>query len=725
MTFLFLIIIKWLLFIISFAHTLTNIIIHNMIQVKHLLLYILLSVQFLAFAQSDNSYRTDSLEVDSLIKKSYKYKYSNFDSATLIIDKAINIAQDKELIRQEIYAFRVKGIIYTIVGKLDSSIIIYKKALETAEINELTDLYSRIYINIGVAYAKKGDFPDAKTYYFKALNDSILEVDNKTKANVYGNLGLMYNAKGEYYNAMDVQIKALEYWESINDTSKIAAVILNIANVYFYQKDYANAIDFYKRALKLNIQVSNLYREGQCYHNLGTIYQKLDSLELANKYLNLALNSKATRTSKGKAMVYNMLGLVALKENNYTKSKDYFDKTYKIYKSINSKYIMIPVLNNYAVLYNQMGQSAVSLKYSFKALVLAKESGYKKYEKDVYLNISESYEQIGKYSKSLKYYKEYNSLNDSLFNKGKYSQIQELQVKYETAKKESKLLEQTALIENSKLESIAKDALLAKEKSQKYIITLIFGLFVLVFAVIIYNLRQKRKSTLLLIEKNEEIGNRKISELIKQHQLNSIKDKLDVQRDERHRIAQELHDGIGGSLAAIKLYIGSLLKEIKVEGLDLIHDNIDRVYKEVRTISHNLTPAEFELTSITDIVQDYVNQISQHSKTEFILIANSTYDWNKIDEKLQVNIYRIVQELINNIIKHAQATKVEIKLNINESEIKIEVVDNGKGFDVKSSANGIGVRNMKTRISNFGGNIEFNSTIGKGTSVVLKMPYTI
>ncbi len=696
-----------------------------MIPLKYFILGLLLSIQFWAFSQNNDSFKTDSLEVDSLVKISYKYKFSNFDSANFFVDRAISIAHDKKFIRQEVYAHRIKGIIYIINGKLDSSIIVYSKALKIIEDNNLNDLLSRIYINIGIAYAKKGDFTNAKTYYFKALNDSIVDVDDKTKANVYGNLGLMYNAKGEYYNAMDVQIKALEYWESIDDTSKIAAVILNIANVYFYQKDYANAIDYYKQALKLNIKVSNAYREGQCYHNLGTIYQKLDSLELANKYLLLALNSKATRTSKGKAMVYNMLGLVALKEKDYTKSKEYFDKTYKIYKSINSKYIMIPVLNNYAELYNRMGKAKLSLNYSYEALVLAKESGYKKYEKDIYLSISKSYEILGSYKKSLTYYKKYNTLNDSLFNKGKYSQIQELQVKYETAKKESKLAEQQAELEKNKTESIIKDALIEKEQAEKYIVVLVLAFSVLVFVVITYNLRQKRKSALLLVEKNEEISNSKISELIKQHQLNSVKDKLDVQRDERHRIAQELHDGIGGSLAAIKLYMGSIIKESPNEGLSQILESINSTYEEVRTISHNLTPAEFELTSITDIVKDYVNQISEHSKTEFSLIANSNSDWSKIDEKLQVNIYRIVQELINNVIKHAKATKVEVKLSISDAEVVIEVVDNGKGFDVKASADGIGVRNMKTRIAKFGGTIVFNSVVGKGTSVLLKMPYYV
>jgi len=556
------------------------------------------------------------------------------------------------------------------------------------------------------------------------LNDDNHEVDKKTKANVYGNLGLMYNAKGEYFNAMEVQIKALQYWEETNDTSKIAAVILNIANVYFYQKDYTNAIEYYKKALGLNKKVNNLYRQGQCYHNLGTIYQKVDSLELAKKYLHLALNSPAVRTTKGKAMVYNMLGLVAIKENKYNEAKKYFDKTYKIYKNISSKYITIPVLNNYAVLYNEMKQANVSLKYSFEALDLAKESGYKKYEKDGYLSISESYELLGQFKKSLKYYKKYNLLNDSLFNKGKYSQIQEIQIKYETAKKENKLVEQKSLLEKNKLESIAKDALLEKEKSQKNIIAIIFSFAVLVLIIIVFNLRQKRKSALLLVDKNEEISNRKISEIIKQHQLNSIKNKLDVQREERHRIAQELHDGIGGSLAAIKLYIGSIIKENNVSGLDEILENIDSTYKEVRAISHNLTPPEFELTSITDIVKDYINQFSKHSKTEFILKANSNSNWSKIDEKLQVNIYRIVQELINNTIKHAQASKVEINLNNNNSVVQIEVIDNGKGFNVKYNTDGIGIRNIKTRVTSLGGSIEYKSVIGKGTSVMLKMPYT-
>ena len=105
-----------------------------------------------------------------------------------------------------------------------------------------------------------------------------------------------------------------------------------------------------------------------------------------------------------------------------------------------------------------------------------------------------------------------------------------------------------------------------------------------------------------------------------------------------------------------------------------------------------------------------------------MLLADQKSDWNKLNEKLQVNIYRIVQELVNNVIKHAQASKVEIRLSIAEKKINIEVVDNGKGFDTKVKASGIGVRSMKSRVHNLGGEIDIKSVIDKGTEISLSIP---
>jgi signal transduction histidine kinase len=243
-----------------------------------------------------------------------------------------------------------------------------------------------------------------------------------------------------------------------------------------------------------------------------------------------------------------------------------------------------------------------------------------------------------------------------------------------------------------------------------------------IFFILYRNQQNKRKSALLLIDKNEELNNQRISRLIKKHQLDSVKGRLQAEENERHRIAQELHDGIGGSLAAIKLYIDSLRKSSGIKELDLAYDNINTTYEQVRSLSHNLTPPEFKFSSINDIVKDYINQISQHSKTEIVLNSKVSADWSNLDESIQIGIFRITQELMNNVIKHAKANRVVFDLNLDDKNVIIIVKDNGVGFDTSKKMTGIGIRNIKQRVEDLNGSIEINSEPGNGTEVKLHIP---
>ncbi len=696
--------------------------------IKRLRLFLLFSLlsfianQTIAKQLDVKCIQSDSIKIDSLINVAGNYRFSNPDTAIIIINSAIKLATQDSLYRQMLVAMRRKGVFYILNSNFDSSVVVFFRAIPLAEKYQQIDILIRIYINLGIVYTKMGDFIKSESYYDRVIEEYGDSLDLKTRAIIYNNLGLMYFAKGDYVKSLKAHQEALKIREESKDSLSLASTIMNIANIHFYQEKYSDAIEKYLEACNIYHRYNYVLGIQQSTHNLGTIYEKLDSLSLAEKYLNEALKYEPYKMSIRNAKTLNMLGLVSMKEGKYNQAKEYFLESLEVNKKIHSTTQIIPSLNNLADLYNRMGKPNIALRYSKQALRLVQNSGAKSIIRDVYFNMYKSYEQLAKYKNALKYYEDYNLLKDSIFGIEKHKQIQELEIKYKTSEKEREISEKNAEIVLKELEAKKKDVIIRKEQIQKYSLILFVILIVIIFVVIYRNQQNKRKSALLLMQKNEEYNNQKISELIKRHQLDSIKGRLDAEERERHRIAQELHDGIGGSLAAIKLYVDSLRKKLGMKELDMIYDNINLIYEQVRSLSHNLTPPEFKLSSISDVVKDYVHQFSKQSKTEIILNSEANSDWSTLDESIQIGIYRIIQELMSNVIKHAQASRVICNMKLKEEYVEISVQDNGKGFDTNKKVSGIGLRNINKRVSDLNGDIEINSELGKGTEVRLIIP---
>ncbi len=214
----------------------------------------------------------------------------------------------------------------------------------------------------------------------------------------------------------------------------------------------------------------------------------------------------------------------------------------------------------------------------------------------------------------------------------------------------------------------------------------------------------------LLVEKN----------LVLQHRTQAV---LEAEERERIRIARDLHDGIGQTLAAARMTLSNYLSQKKIvvdeiqNSLDLLEDSI----REVREISHNMMPGSLTKFGLSSALKQFVNKTNAlctfHIDLQIVAIKE------RLDEKVEMMLYRIVQEIISNIIRHAEATKVSIELVKHDNEVILMVEDNGKGFDSENLKNqGIGLKNIATRVEYLNGFVNFDSTIGHGTSVVIEIP---
>ncbi|WP_254514275.1 sensor histidine kinase [Aquimarina sp. EL_43] len=221
-------------------------------------------------------------------------------------------------------------------------------------------------------------------------------------------------------------------------------------------------------------------------------------------------------------------------------------------------------------------------------------------------------------------------------------------------------------------------------------------------------------------KKEKEIGEQKIEALIRDQELKLIKTSISIQDKERNRIAQELHDRIGGNLAAIKLQFG-LAKE-NLRKMDAIYQQIDDTYKQVRTLSHDLIPKKFRHNNFIQLLKEYMQNIGNASKLSIHISTYSENKINEIDHSFHNELFSVFQELITNTIKHANARKVEIQIDLIDNYIHIIFEDNGKGFDTSVTSLGIGLTNIESRIQKLSGVMHVDSRLKRGTIITIEIP---
>ena len=301
------------------------------------------------------------------------------------------------------------------------------------------------------------------------------------------------------------------------------------------------------------------------------------------------------------------------------------------------------------------------------------------------------------------------SVKDTLFSKDKQLIMQELETKYQSVKKENMLAEQELTILEQKNKVSRQRSLIF------WILITLSGIVFTLFLGIAF-IQQRRKmlrNKILSLEKEKEIQN--------------MKSLIEGEERERSRLAKELHDGVNGSLGAIKLLAGNdtgASKNNRVKW-ERISGMIDQVSDEVREISHNLMPDILLRLGLQEAIHSYIRKISL---TGAIDIEFQCYgNFEGVENSVQMTIYRIIQELVRNVLKHAHATECIVQLNRHEDNISLTVEDNGDGFDVydyskEHKVSGIGLQSIYSRVSLIGGKIDIQSTLQTGTAFLIDIP---
>ena len=551
----------------------------------------------------------------------------------------------------------------------------------------------------GEFYSKASQSDSAYFYLYsaekiyKALNDD-LELGK-----ILLKIAIIQKNEKDFIGSEVTTIEAISLLEPLNDIRNLASLYNNLGIIYNNLGKYDESINYHKISLDLKkkLEVRDIEFEELSYNNLAVVYKNAKQYDRALDYINLILENKKLKQEDP--------SFYALLLDNYAHTKFLLNQTeelpelyhhaLKVCENNNERYRTIAIYGHLSEYYQSLNELDSAKYYAYKAKDIAAD-----FHNDDYLKAILHLSEIEEDSLSVKYYKEYIALNDSLVSNEREIRNKFARIRYET--KEIEL----------KNERITKERL--------YLLILSIGLLLTIFltySVISQRAKNKElKFTQQQQEANEEIYNLMLSQ----------QDKIDEGRaKEKKRISEDLHDGILGRLFGTRLSLDSLnnnTNDDAIKNRSVYIDELKSIEQEIRKISHDLNTDFIAGSSYFDIVKTLVENQSNAYEFGFKLEKNDDINWELVSNKTKINLYRIVQESLQNIYKHANANFVNIKFRQEDNNVLLEITDNGSGFDVSKAKKGIGLKNINSRVNELNGEVIINSIRDKGTTIQVSVP---
>ncbi len=664
-----------------------------------------------------------------------------------------------------------KNVIYS---DLDKANYYIEKALKIAVMTKNPRQLATSYYALGEIEKHRGNTEKALAYLLKSLDISKKMDHSPAIVKCYNNLGIIYRMREDYKTAYEYYLKGLKIAEEQNLGSvELVNLLNNIANILSIQGKQQEAIHYLHKSSSVS---ENEKQRMPVYINLGLNYLALDQPDSALFYLNKGL----ILTKKYRHRIYEAATLTGIADVNvqlkkYRKALKNHFKAVKIEKDLNLKNDLIASYTGISNIYMELNKLDSTEYYLLKRKeLLGVATTTKEALKNLKLTQANYYAKKGDFKTAFKLLNQYIDLKDSLLNETLSRQISEMKAKYETEKKEKEItfLKSKELQKQLEVEKKEKEILILKRKNdlqkneleynkliaknrenkikllnkdkelqkknlqiikskierQKTIQNFIFisAFIVLIpFFILLFMYRQRLKTQKLINIQKEKINRQRSMEIKKDKKIVEMKSMLAGQEIERKRVAQELHDGLGGSLAGVKMRFIKVLEyipESKSKEASEVLKALDNTCEEVRTISHDLYPPDLDKELFADVVKKYIETIAENQQWKLYMDFYPELELNKLPLQIKVDIYRIIQELINNIRKHAITTGIDVQIIKHDKYINILLEDYGKGFDTGKKVTGIGLKNIKDRVAVLEGEISIDSQLGRGTIINIKIP---
>ncbi|MEO0571468.1 MAG: sensor histidine kinase [Bacteroidota bacterium] len=565
-------------------------------------------------------------------------------------------------------------------------------------------LKSEAHNQLGRAYFYMNQL-DSAAYHFQKSIVLFKSLDLNNKALAIGiSLGAVQLRKGDYREAVNTLIEGASFFESIKDSVNMAKCYSNVSSAFGELADSKQAILFGEKALRIfKAKNMNTYAAITLPNLAGEFLKLGDTLKAKNYFLEAEELAKTRNDKFSLARIYNNLGNMYL-ETDHTQSEKYLTQALEVRKKTKNNDGIGTLYNNLGYLYLQKGTPKKALPFLERALNDSKGSN-----KIIVLNnLSQVSHAIGNYKKGLRFSKQMSLLNDSVHKVEIQNAIAEISTKYETEKKEKEILN----LKNTNLETDIK------RKRNRNLLYTVLGIL-LVGLILAYSWIKNSRKKRVIAEQQQELESQKVERLLKEQELIGLDAMIEGQEKERQRIAEDLHDSLGGKLSALKLFVEDVKKtdEVLYEKIKTV---LDESYEDVRDISHQKNIGAMIDKGLIPAVNIIANRLKSTKKLN-VEVTNIDLK-QKVKNFIELQLFRIIQELITNTLKHAKANTVSIQFSEENNTLNVVYEDDGIGYDSKTTKAGVGLKNINNRLQKTGGSMVVDSNPGNGTTVILNVP---
>jgi len=530
----------------------------------------------------------------------------------------------------------------------------------------------------------------------KGLTLNKINSEEQYKAFKFHNiLGSVYVYKNKHEQAVKEFQKTIEILERFKNYHQSALIKNNLANVFFSLNDYESSYKYSKEAYTtLKAENDSVYLPsitGVFATSAIAVGKETEAEKLGNESLELSIKYN---NPLGLIVSNYCLGEVYYHQYKFEKSLTYYLESLKISSKYNHQHFV--TLNKVGLLntYNSLKQFHKALIYGLEALAESKVQKNENTLYNIHKNLGYAYHGIGDSKNGYIHINTAHNIYKDMANLDNKKAINDILVKYDTEKKERELTE-------IKLKEAQQNIELNNRKL--WIIALVFLLGLII--ILIFSYYKVHQQKLLQLQKEQE-----------QKRVLAL---LEGEERERERLSNEIHDGMASSISAIKIQLEHLnTKNGKPELSDLTSQLSD-LHEEARRISHNLMPISLHEHGLIQAISNYcIENSSSQTKITFL---NTIQQRISIDSQTSTILYRIIQELVNNVKKHAKSNICFVQTSIQNSELSISIEDEGIGFDYSKSANSQGLKSIKKRLKNLNGEFIIDSKIGQGTLMIIHL----
>lgn len=610
------------------------------------------------------------------------------DSLKLELPKALG--EDKVVLLQEI-AFQFLFI------TPDSAFPYAAQSLKLAQESEHDSLLAEAYMIQGFAHFVAGENEKAFVGYQTAADLHHERGDLQREASALSNLAATYNQVGRLEKALEVTLLALDRLSKGENQERYGLVLGNAGMLFQQLRQIEEAKAYVKKGKKVLAEVGSTRFLGNISNMLGALLADQDSLQLAKKnYFEALALYQLEDDPLNRSSLYNNLGYLYQAEENLDSAMYFYQQAYDLSVELNNAAKKLKNAASIAEMHMYSGQLAQAEKWMNIAQPLVDQTTERAALSSYYETLSFFQGMAGEFFESFKSAKLSGRYRDSLMNEERERAVAELEIKFETEKHERELAEATLQLQ------------LQDQERERLILGGLILFVVIAVGIVLWVYKAR-------LEKREAIH----QERLRQQEIR-LEATIETQEEERSRLARDLHDGIGQLLSATRLNFGAFEGEIKNENFQKALNMLDEACREVREVAHVIMPRSLEVEGLPAAIQEMLEKSLGNTPLNFHF--ETVGQLERLNKKLEVNIYRIVQELIQNILKHSNATEVMLQLIRRPDKLLLIVEDNGAGLKKTTKSDGIGMVNIQTRTNAIHGHFNIENGPDSGTIATLRIP---